>query len=355
MLKVTPGGTISPFAGGASPGFAGDGGPATSALLSAARGLAVDAGGNVYIADGNNARVRRVTPGGTITTVAGGGASNPGDGGPATSAVLGFPYDVEVDATGRLLIGDVTGERIRRVDASGTISTVVGTGASGVAAENSPAATAQTDGPEQIVAEPNGDILYAEFTGGRVRRIAASTGLVTTIAGGGAASPGDGGAATDAALAQPSGLARDAQGNLYVSEIGTDRVRALLGVQGGPAGPTGPAGPAGPQGAAGTPGTAGARGAPGRLVVAAFAAKVAGGRVTVRYAATGAAAVRLTVRRGHGRTITVSRGRARAGVNAITWNGRLAGHRAPAGAYTVSVTATIAGHSTSSHLRVVLR
>jgi len=116
VRKVTPGGTISTYAGTGTPGFAGDGGPATAAQLSFPQGVALDSAGNLYIADSNNNRIRKVTPGGTISTYAGTGLQGfSGDGGPAIDAQLWFPVGVALDSAGNLYIADQENQRIRKV------------------------------------------------------------------------------------------------------------------------------------------------------------------------------------------------------------------------------------------------
>ena len=131
IRKVSPGGIITTVAGNGKQGFSGDGGPATSARLSGARGVAVDAAGNFYIADENNDRIRKVSPGGIVTTVAGNGEFGfSGDGGPATSAELRSPRSVVVDSAGNLYIADQSNGRIRRISPGGIITTVAGGGPS---------------------------------------------------------------------------------------------------------------------------------------------------------------------------------------------------------------------------------
>ena len=130
VRKVSPGGTITTFAGTGIQGFSGDGGPATSARLLGPQGVAVDGQGNVYIADGNDDRVRKVSPAGTITTFAGTGHTGfSGDGGPATSAQLSSPYGVAVDGKGNVYIADRQNIRVRKVSPGGTITTFAGGGA----------------------------------------------------------------------------------------------------------------------------------------------------------------------------------------------------------------------------------
>jgi len=148
IRKVTPRGVISTVAGNGTAGFSGDGGLATSAQLHHPNGLAMDAAGNVYIADIINSRIRKVTPGGVISTVAGSGTGGfSGDGGPATSAQLARPYGVALDAAGNLYIADLGNRRIRKVTPGGVISTVAGSGTGGSSGDGGPATWAQLSYP----------------------------------------------------------------------------------------------------------------------------------------------------------------------------------------------------------------
>ena len=137
-------GTITTIAGSGPRGFSGDGGPATAARLNSPADVAVDGSGNLYIADTGNDRIRKVDTSGTITTIAGSGASGfSGDGGPATAARLNSPADVAVDGSGNLYIADTGNDRIRKVDTSGTITTIAGSGASGFSGDGGPATAAR--------------------------------------------------------------------------------------------------------------------------------------------------------------------------------------------------------------------
>ena len=232
-LAQVPGYTISFVAGGGTSGILGDGGPATSASLSAVYDVAIDSSGNLYIADTGDNRIRKVSTSGTITTVAGGGtasANSPvGDGGPATSAVLGYPAAVAVDAVGNLYIADTENNRVRKVSASGTITTVAGPGSSnGALGDGGPATAGTLIDPEGIAVDAAGDLYIADTFHNRVRKVSAS-GIITTVAGGGSASAGigDGGQATAATLLYPTGLAVDAAGNLYVADSGHGRIRVV--------------------------------------------------------------------------------------------------------------------------------
>lgn len=220
-------GTITTVAGNGTGAFAGDGGPATAASLYYPAGLALDAAGNLYIADSGNYRIRRVdASSGWITTVAGTGNSSPfgGDGGPATSANLKSPYGVAVDASNNLYISDPADYRIRRVDGiTGAITTIAG---NGTRAYTSDGASAVNLGafPVSLALDGSDYLYFADGTNGRVRRVNLLTGAVVTVAGRGVSlsqeSTGDGGLATSASMNYAAGLARAANGNLFVSENG---------------------------------------------------------------------------------------------------------------------------------------
>jgi uncharacterized protein (TIGR03437 family) len=229
-------GVIATVAGNGSPyGFSGDGDPATSAQLNSPAGVAVDSVGDVYIADTANNRIRKVSNG-VITTVAGNGiAGFSGDNGPATSAELNLPSGIAVDSAGNLYIYDTYNSRIRKVS-NGVIATVAGGGTGGLGA-NGPATSAQlglNSGYCPIVctggiAVDSADDLYIADTGNnRIRRV--SMGVISTIAGlGGGFFSGDNGPATNAGLNEPTGIAVDSAGNLYIADSGNNRVRKVLG------------------------------------------------------------------------------------------------------------------------------
>ena len=140
-------GIVTTVAGNGTAGFTGDGGPATAARLKKPGGVALDAAGNLFIADTWNHRIRKVTPGGVISTVAGNGTLGfSGDGGPATAAQLNYPSDMAVDAAGNLFIADTGNHRIRKVTPGGVISTVAGNGTAGFSGDGGPA----TCGPAQL-------------------------------------------------------------------------------------------------------------------------------------------------------------------------------------------------------------
>lgn len=227
-------GVITRIAGNSRPGYSGDGGPATSAQLNLPWGLAVDGAGNLFIADFNNNRVRKVSPDGTITTVAGNGAAGfSGDGGPATSATL-QPHSVAVDRAGNLFIADSFfgfnegGGRVRKVSPDGIITTVAGGNV--FHGDGGPAVNAQISGPDRIAVDDAGNLFIAESLFGRVRKVSPD-GIITTVAGSRGDDPypfnstcqagsGDGQAATSARLCLPSSIAVDTGGNLFIGEFG---------------------------------------------------------------------------------------------------------------------------------------
>ncbi|HUA63908.1 MAG TPA: hypothetical protein VML19_34490 [Verrucomicrobiae bacterium] len=227
VRKITPAGTISTYAGSGTAGFGGDGGAATSAQLNLPIGLALDSGGNLYIADYGNNVVRKVTSGGTISTVAGNGVQGySGDGGQATKAAMNGPQAVAVDKAGNLYIADSQNSRIRVVTPAGTIATVAGTGIAGYTGDGGLATSAQIVNPSGMVVDSAGSI-YISDSAAVIRKIYLN-GPIFTIAGKGTLGySGDGGLANSAQLASPTGLALDASGNVYVADTANSAIRLL--------------------------------------------------------------------------------------------------------------------------------
>jgi uncharacterized protein (TIGR03437 family) len=225
-IRKVSAGIITTVAGNGNAGFSGDGGPAINASLSYPIGVAVDSAGNLYIADSSNNRIRKVS-GGTITTVAGNGnARFSGDGGPATSASLFYPVGVAVDSAGNLYVAERQDNRIRKVS-GGTITTVAGSGDTGFSGDGGPATSASVDYPGGVAVDSTGNLYIADSGNGRIRKV--SGGIITTVAGnGGGGFSGDGGPATSASLG-PIGVAVDSDGNLYISDLGNSRVRKVSG------------------------------------------------------------------------------------------------------------------------------
>jgi sugar lactone lactonase YvrE len=220
IRKVTPSGRISTVAGTGVCAFSGDGGPAMAAHLNHLAGTAVDAAGNLYIADTQNNRIRRVSPDGIITTFAGNGTEGVGgDGGPAMSAQLRFPKAVATDAAGNVYIAD---GRIRKVDPNGIITTLIA-GAGGYGG----AVTEALKGPESVLVDARGDVYVADTNNFRIRRRSAD-GLLSTVAGTGQLGfSGDNGPALNAQFNFPRGVAVDRDGNVYIADSHNCRVRKV--------------------------------------------------------------------------------------------------------------------------------
>ena len=279
-------GVISTVAGIGTPGYAGDGGPATRATLNQPYSLQIDSRGDIYIVDRLNAVIRKVeATTGRITTVAGTGEpGSSGDGGPGLRAQLREPNDCFLDGRGGLLIADIQDQRIRRldlttgimttfagngdkaragdgrmataasilgaravcmdqrgntyiceregngirkVDASGIMSTIAGTGERGYSGDGGPARTATWGAPKAIRCDQHGNLLVVDTENHAIRRIDAMTGIVTTIAGGHRGGEGDGGPAIAAGLDRPHGCDVDAQGRIYIADSNNHRVRVV--------------------------------------------------------------------------------------------------------------------------------
>jgi myo-inositol-hexaphosphate 3-phosphohydrolase/sugar lactone lactonase YvrE len=228
VRKVDSTGKITTLAGTGTAGYSGDGGPATSARLQNPHGVAVDSAGNVYIADSPNQRIRKVSPNGIITTVAGTGSSGyNGDNIRATAARLNYPKGVEVGPDGALYIGDANNHRVRRVDLStGVITTAAGTGSAGSTGDGGPATSARLNKPRNVTFGPDGDLYIADDENFKVRRVDAVTKTITTVAGTGTPGySGDGGAATSARLNLVRDVAVDSAGNLYIADEVNHRIR----------------------------------------------------------------------------------------------------------------------------------
>jgi sugar lactone lactonase YvrE len=227
----TGGNVITTAAGTGTAGFSGDGGAATAAQLQFPFGVAVDGAGNLYIADTFNGRLRKVAAGsGTITTVAGNGTAEGygGDGGKAIFAGLGLLKGAAADGAGNLYIAGFDTHRIRKVDAAtGIISTVAGRGTAGSSGDGGLATTAELDIPAGIAVDKAGDLYIADMANAAIRKVDAANGVIHAVAGGGTNNPGDNLAATSAALDEPDGVAIDAAGNLFIADARTQRVRKI--------------------------------------------------------------------------------------------------------------------------------
>lgn len=221
---------ITTVAGSGLMGYSGDGGLATAAKLAYPVGVAVDAAGNLYIAELNNHTIRKVDTSGIITTVAGTGiAGFSGDGGPANMARLKIPYGVAVDGAGNIFIAEYGNHRVRKVDPAGIITTVAGIGSNGFSGDGEPAIAAQLNFPRKVAVDAAGDLYIVDGANGRVRKVD-TNGIITTVAGNGPANSGttgEGEPAVAANLGRPLGLAVDAAGNLYISDWGNNWIRRV--------------------------------------------------------------------------------------------------------------------------------
>ncbi len=222
---------ITTFAGNGTGGYNSDGIPATASELLSPYGVGMDSLGNVYIGDAGNNRIRRVSPSGIITTIAGiGTASFSGDGGPATAAELNFPYGMAVNHGGSIVIADMNNHRIRRIKSDflgGVIVTIAGNGTAGFSGDGGPATAAELNTPQGIFWDASNNVYFGDHFNHRLRKIDAS-GVITTIAGNGTAGfSGDGGPATAAELYYPSGVTMDAAGNIYIADMYNNCIRKV--------------------------------------------------------------------------------------------------------------------------------
>jgi sugar lactone lactonase YvrE len=228
IRKVLPNGLIGEAVGTATAGYGGDGGRAMCAQVKNPSGVALDAQGRVYIADTGNSRIRGVAANGVILTLAGTGVAGfGGDGSPSSSAQIKNPESVAIDAMNNIYIADTGNARIRKIAVSGVISTVAGTGAPGFSGDAGPAAAAQLKDPIGIAIDSAGNIYVADAGNHRIRKID-TNGMIHTVAGNGTAGfGGDGGPATSALLKNPAGVAVDSADNLYIADSGNNRIRQV--------------------------------------------------------------------------------------------------------------------------------
>ena len=229
IRKVTPSGVNSVFAGTGVPGYSGDGGPATAAQLYQPSDLAFDLAGNLYISDESNFAIRKITPAGIITTIAGNGTNAyTGDGGPATAATLGITINIASDPAGNLYLADHYTHTIRKINTSGIITTMAGTfDSAGYSGDGGPATAARFGQLKAMAADAYGNLYVGDNTYINVRKIDAA-GIITTIAGTGTAGrTGDGGLAVNAEIGAPYDLKTDAAGNLFLLDESLNIVRMI--------------------------------------------------------------------------------------------------------------------------------
>ena len=228
IRKVTPAGIITTVAGNGTAGYSGDGDLAIYAALNSPSGVKVDGAGNIYIADKSNNRIRKVSPEGIITTVAGNGTPGySGDGGAAISASLCYPSGVDVDAEGNIYIADTFNNRIRKVTPEGIITTVAGDGTAGFGGDGDLAVLAQLNYPSGVEVDVAGTLFIADTYNHRIRKVTPD-GVITTVTGTGEPDyGGDGGPAAAAKLYGPVNTAMDPAGNLYIADTSNHRVRMV--------------------------------------------------------------------------------------------------------------------------------
>ena len=232
IRKVSSSGIITTVAGNGTNGYAGDGGPAINALLDAPFGVWADNLGDLFIADTGNDRVREVSPNGIITTVAGIGSASVGQpyqisGVPATTAWLYSPSALTTESLGNLYIAQGGLDIVSKVSSSGIITTVAGTATRGYSGDGGSALKAELAGPSGVAVDGTGNIFIADSINARIRKVS-PTGIITTVAGNGTQGyAGDGGQATSAQLQYPGGIAFDSAGNLYIADLGNNRIRKI--------------------------------------------------------------------------------------------------------------------------------
>ena len=228
ISRVDTLGNMTRFAGTGESGFSGDKGKATEAQLKTPAGLTFDKKGNLYIADRNNHRIRKVDTRGIITTVAGNGTAGfSGDGGKATQAQLNLPSGVAVDDKGNIYISDRSNNRVRVVDNKGTITTFAGNGGDGYSGDSGPATKAQLSKPFGLALDKKGNLYIADRENNRVRKVNPQ-GIITTVAGdGGFFFMGDNGPSYRASIAGPTGIVVDKNGILYIADRNNNRIRSV--------------------------------------------------------------------------------------------------------------------------------
>lgn len=233
IRKIDANGVISTIAGNGQTGFSGDGGPASQAVLNRPSAVVLDRSGNVYIADQMNNRIRKIEANGIISTIAGNGlAGFGGDYGPAAEALLNRPSGVASDTAGNIYIADSYNNRVRKIAPGGIISTIAGNGQPGYSGDGGFAADAGLNRPSGVAVTAQGNIYIADQLNNRIRKIDIS-GVITTVAGNGDACStsgcdiGDGRSALEASLYAPAGIAVDGRGNIFIADTNHSRIRKV--------------------------------------------------------------------------------------------------------------------------------
>ncbi len=228
IRKVNPAGIISTFAGIGTAGYSGDGGPASAAQFSGPQGISFDKYGNLFIADGDSGVIRKINTSGIISTVAGTGKPGySGDNGPATDAQLTTPSDVKVDTAGNIYIADFKTNVVRKVNKSGIITKIAGTGTAGYTGDGGPATAATFDWPAAISLDSAGNLYIADYTNQVIRMINKKDTVSTVVGAMGGGFSGDGGPATAARLHGPWGITFDSSWNLFITDTYNNRIRKV--------------------------------------------------------------------------------------------------------------------------------
>jgi trimeric autotransporter adhesin len=228
-------GIISTIAGTGSPGFNSDGIQATAANIGEPWNVALDSAGNVYIGDWYNDRIRKVTvSSGIISTVAGTGVLGfNGDGIQATAAQLEYAQGMYIDIHGDIYFADVDNQRIRKIDSTGIITTLAGNGGTGYNGDGIMATDAELYNPTTVYLDKVGNFYFPDYYNNEVRMVTVSTGIISCVAGNGVgAFSGDGGPATAAEVYNPTGVALDVNGNIYISDYSNQRIREITASSG---------------------------------------------------------------------------------------------------------------------------
>jgi len=228
IRKVSSNGIITTIVGNGTGGYTGDGGQATLATLNNPTGIAIDNIGNLYISDAGNNVIRMVNTAGIITTIVGNSTIGyTGDGGQATSASLNTPGQIAIDSLGNLYIADISNNAIRKVNTNGIINTIAGSDSAGYNGDGGIATSASLNSPSGVAVDAQGNIYIADYGNHVIRKIN-SKGIITTLAGNGTLSySGDGGAATSAGLSSPTSVTLDAVGNIFIADIWNNVVRKV--------------------------------------------------------------------------------------------------------------------------------
>jgi DNA-binding CsgD family transcriptional regulator/sugar lactone lactonase YvrE len=228
IRKLDVNGTVSTVVGTGARGYGGDGGPAALAVLADPRGVAVDRLGNLFVADTGNDRIRKVDRSGVILTIAGTGHQGfSGDGSSATAADLNTPMGLAIDSEGNVYVADAGNDRVRRISPSGVIETVAGTGQGGFSGDGAAATAARLRFPVAVAIAPSGGLYIADSDNNRIRKVDLRNNISTVAGTGESGYGGDGGPARSGKLERPFGVAIDSSGAVYIADSGNNRVRRV--------------------------------------------------------------------------------------------------------------------------------